>query len=247
MKISVITACFNSEKHIRDTIESVLGQDFSGLEYIVIDGGSTDRTGDVISEYSGRIDHFVSEKDEGIYDAINKGISMASGDVVGLLHSDDVFESPNVLSLIADQFSGGVDAVYGNLNYVSEDLQKVRRKWVSGRYKYGMFKRGWMPPHPTFFARTELFDRYGKYNKGLSISADYELMLRFIHKHQITLAYIPSVLVKMRVGGESNRSLGNRIEANKQDRLAWKLNGLNPGPLTTVMKPLRKLGQFLGN
>ncbi len=245
MKISIITVCYNSEKTIEDTIQSVLNQTYKNVEYIIIDGASKDATLNIIEKYSNQITKIISEPDKGIYDAMNKGVKLASGDVVGILNSDDIYASNNVLSLVATHIKD-VDAVYGNLDYVSEnDLTKVVRRWISKPYNEGMFLKGWMPPHPTFFIKKECYEKFGPFTLKLKSAADYEFMLRVIHKHKISINFIDEILVKMRLGGESNSSLKNRIRANKEDRLAWKMNGLKPNLFTLIQKPLSKLSQFI--
>jgi glycosyltransferase len=188
-----------------------------------------------------------SEADNGIYDAMNKGIKKATGDIVGILNSDDFYASPSILSEIVSAFEEtGCDAVYGDLEYVNRtDVSKVVRYWRSGKYDQGSFAWGWMPPHPTFFVKRSLYDQYGVFNLDMRTAADYELMLRFIHKHKIKLTYIPKVLVKMRDGGASNVSIGSRIRANREDKQAWMINGLNPYWFTLYLKPIRKLSQFI--
>jgi glycosyltransferase involved in cell wall biosynthesis len=246
MKFSIITVCYNSEATLEHAIRSVAAQDFPNTEYIVVDGGSTDSSLEIISRYKSNIGQFVSEKDEGIYHALNKGIALATGDVIGILHSDDFYASNGALSAVAKCFAEThADAVYGDLQYVGKDNpDKIFRNWISGPYKEGMFIKGWMPPHPAFFAKRECFSRFGAFNTQFRTAADYELMLRFIHKNKIRLAYLPQVLVKMRVGGKSNVSLMNRLKANREDRLAWKVNQLQPGLFTLLFKPLSKLKQF---
>ncbi len=245
MKISVITISYNSADTIESTIESVLAQDYDNVEYIIIDGGSNDKTLSIIDKYKDKIDVFVSEPDKGLYDAMNKGIKHATGDVIGMLNSDDLYADSSVLTKVANEIKDA-DAVYGDLNYVDrDDINKVTRRWVSGTYRRNAFKRGWMPPHPTFYVKAEKYHQLGTYDLRFKTSADYELMLRFIHKHKIKLSYIPHVLVLMRVGGQSNSSFKNRLAANKEDRFAWKLNGLRPGILTFILKPLSKIGQFI--
>lgn len=245
MKISIITACFNSAATIRDTIESVLSQNFPEIEYLIIDGASTDNTLAIANEYKARIAQIVSAKDEGIYYALNKGISLATGDVIGILHADDIYTGSSVISSVMKKMEIA-DAVYGDLQYVDRaDTAKVIRNWKSGLYHAGMFKKGWMPPHPSFFLKKNCYDQHGAFNTSFRTAADYELMLRMIHKHCIAVAYIPEVLVKMRVGGVSNVSLKNRIRANREDKRAWEVNGLKPGVFTMIRKPLSKLGQYL--
>jgi glycosyltransferase involved in cell wall biosynthesis len=247
MKISIITVCFNSAKTIKDTIQSVLSQDYPNIEYIIVDGGSKDATLEIVKKHSDKISHVISEPDKGIYDAMNKGIALATGDVVGILNSDDVYFDTQALNHIAKAFEvTNADAVYGDLVYVaSNNLNKVTRVWKSKPYSEGAFLKGWMPPHPTFYVKKSCYEQLGKYSLQLKSAADYELMLRFIHKHKIAVAYISKTLVKMRVGGESNVSLKNRLRANKEDRMAWEMNGLKANALTLYLKPLMKLGQFL--
>lgn len=246
MKISLITITYNSGATLKDTIESVVNQTYPNIEYIIVDGGSGDNTMAIVDSYAGKISKVVSEKDRGLYDALNKGIAMATGDVIGIIHSDDFYTENTVIEKIAAAISeSGADAAYADLYYVDKnDTALIFRKWKSGQYRHGMFLKGWMPPHPTFFARKECYEKFGSFNMSLVSSADYELMLRFIHKHRIRLAYLPEFIIKMRVGGKSNVSLKNRIRANQEDRRAWKINGLKPGPLTLYMKPLRKIVQL---
>src|SRR5690606_17177268 len=183
----------------------------------------------------------ISEKDEGIYDAMNKGIAAATGDVIGILNSDDVYARNTVVSTIARTFNNpGVQAVYANLQFVQrDDLHKVVRTWKAGQYNKRSFYYGWMPPHPTFFVHRKVYDKVGLFNCSLRSAADYELMLRILLKHEIPAVYINEVIIKMRVGGVSTASLRNRLKANSQDRLAWKINGLDPYFFTLYMKPLR--------
>ncbi len=246
MRISIITATYNSAATIRDTVSSVKAQSFESVEHLIIDGGSTDGTLDILKEYQ-YIDRISSEPDRGIYDAMNKGIGMANGDVIGILNSDDHYAGPKVLAKVAEAFaSTETDAVYGDLDYVdAKDTNRIVRSWRSGQYVPGAFKWGWMPPHPTFFVRKEIYERYGGFNLNLGTAADYELMLRFIHRQGIRLAYLPEVLVKMRSGGASNASLAARLKANQNDLKAWKENDLEPYWFTLYLKPLRKIGQFL--
>lgn len=247
MKISIVTVTFNSSATVEETIQSVLAQDYPDKEYILVDGLSRDDTCRIIKKYEHQITRWVSEKDQGIYDAINKGVNMATGDVVAVLNSDDVYSGNSVLSKVMQRFlRTGCDAVYGDLVYVKRDnLNAIKRTWISGKYRDGDFLRGWMPPHPAFFVKKECYNRYGLFRTGFKTSADYELMLRFIHKHKIQLEYLPETLVKMRLGGQSNLSVKNRIEANREDRRAWEVNDLKPGILTLIRKPLSKITQFL--
>jgi glycosyltransferase involved in cell wall biosynthesis len=247
IKISIITATFNSAATLKDTIESVVSQDYPSFEYIVKDGQSVDGTIEIVRSFGDAASKFVSKKDAGIYDALNQGLEMATGDVIGFLHSDDVYTGSSVLSKIAKQFEAKkCDAVYSDLYYVSRDnTDNIIRKWKSGNYKDGMFLNGWMPPHPTFFVRREIYEQFGNFNTDLKSAADYELMLRFIHKNKIRISYLEEFTVKMRTGGQSNISLSNRYLANMEDRRAWQLNGLKPRFYTLTWKPIRKIFQYL--
>ena len=247
MKISIITVSYNSEKTIADCITSVVKQSYSDIEYIVIDGKSTDTTMEIIASFGDQISKVVSEKDKGMYDAINKGIRMASGDIIGVLNSDDYYTDGLVIEDVMSKFNeANADALYADLNYVDQiDTNNVVRYWKSGDYKPNSFLSGWMPPHPTFFIRKEWYLKYGEYSLELVSAADYELMLRMVLKHGARLAYLPRVIVNMRVGGMSNSSLRNRLRANKEDRKAWEMNGLTPKNYTLIFKPLRKIIQYV--
>lgn len=246
MKVSVITAVYHNQAFIKDAIESVLSQKQVDLEYIIVDGGSNDGTVEVVKQYGERIHHFISEPDEGVYFALNKGIALATGDIIALLHSDDFYTHPYVLSQVVEAFSKNhCDAVYSNLYYVRGlNTNKIVRLWDSGEYKTDDFYMGWMPPHPAFFVKRDLYQKFGAFNTSLKSAADYELMLRFIHKQNISLCYIPKFFVKMRTGGTSNRTLFNRLRANLEDRKAWHINGLKPKWYTLLLKPAIKLRQY---
>jgi glycosyltransferase involved in cell wall biosynthesis len=247
MKISIITTTYNSAETLQKTFDSVKEQNFDNIEYIVIDGGSSDETSTLIKQNEAIISKWISEPDKGIYDAINKGIKLASGDVIGLMHSDDFFADKNVISKVAAAFGSksGLEAVYGNLNYVDRtDPDKIIRKWISQEYDDSLFYSGWMPAHPTFYLKRSCFEKYGVYNTAFQISADYELMLRMLLRHQVKSTFLDLVMVNMRVGGESNVSFKNRWIANKEDAEAWKINELKPRVYTRWAKPLSKLKQF---
>jgi glycosyltransferase involved in cell wall biosynthesis len=247
IKISIITIAYNSAATIEDTIKSVVNQDYPNVEYIIVDGASKDDTLKIVDKYKDKIAKVISEKDKGIYDAMNKGVKLATGDVVGMLNSDDLLANTNTLSKIAKAFENNdIDATYGDLIYVDRDnVEKITRKWLAKNYKKGDFLKGWMPPHPTFYLKNEKYKTFGLYRTDLFTAADYELMLRMIHKNEIKVHYINDIVVKMRVGGESNVSIKNRLIANKNDRKAWEVNGLKPSPFTLMLKPLSKLSQFL--
>jgi glycosyltransferase len=246
-KVSIITVCYNSAKTIEDTIQSVINQTYNNIEYIIVDGLSTDNTLEIVNKYQDKIAKVISEKDAGLYDAINKGIDLATGDIVANINSDDFYIDNNVIAdVVAKMEEKKSDTLYADLYYVDAiDTNKVTRNWVSGAYKKGMFFKGWMPPHPTFFVRKSVYDKYGKFNLELKSAADYEIMLRFIHKHECSICYLPRVVVRMRVGGVSNVNLINRLKANREDKRAWEMNGLKPKPYTLIFKPLSKVLQFV--
>jgi len=247
MKVSIITISYNSAETIEDTIKSVVSQDYKNIEYIIIDGASKDDTLSIVEKYKDQIAKVISEKDKGIYDAMNKGVEQATGDIIGILNSDDYYYDQSVISEVVRLFeTKKTDGLYADLVYVDrEDSDKVIRYWKSGEYSPGKFLKGWMPPHPTFFVTKEVYSNFGLYNTDLRSAADYEFMLRVIHKHKISLSYMPRILTKMRVGGMSNVSLKNRWRANMEDRRAWKINGITPRWYTLTLKPLSKLLQFL--
>ena len=247
MKVSIITITYNSAETVEDTIQSVLSQSYPNIEYIIVDGASKDDTLSIVNRYKDKIATIQSEPDKGIYDAMNKGVRLATGDLIGILNSDDFYADAQVISdIVKTVQSAGADGCYADLVYVDRnETSRVVRTWKSGEYRHGQFMRGWMPPHPTFFVKRAIYAKHGLYSLQLRSAADYELMLRLIHKHGISLAYLPRVITKMRAGGQSNVTLKNRWKANKEDRLAWKMNGLQPGFLTLIRKPLSKLIQYL--
>lgn len=247
MKISLITAVYNRASTIRGAIDSILAQLDVDLELIVVDGNSTDDTPQVIAEYGEQVSKSIREPDTGIYDALNKGLRTSTGDVIGFLHADDWLADANVLADVSRLMDHpNVDGVYADLDYVdANDRDRVHRRWVSGAYNVRKFRRGWMPPHPTVYFRRELYERFGLFNEDLRTAADYELLVRMMVRHKAKMAYLPRVTVKMRVGGASNASLANRLNANRDDRQAWLINGLKPPIGLRFTKPLRKLPQFL--
>lgn len=246
MKISILTATLNNEDTISDALKSLVSQTYPDIEHIVKDGLSTDKTLDIVLKESPS-SIILSAKDVGIYDALNKAYQYSTGEIIGILHADDFFYSPDILQKVIDKFNTtDYDAVYGDLKYVHRMYaEKTKRTWISGEYREGLFLKGWMPPHTAFFVRRQVIEKYGLYNLDFKSSADYEWMLRLIHKNRIKLAYIPEILVGMRTGGQSNKSIKNRILANLEDRKAWKVNGLKPKWFTLWVKPLRKLGQYM--
>mgnify|MGYP006280829481 CR=1 FL=1 len=251
-RLSIVTAVRNGERFLPDCLHSVAAQK-AALEHIIVDGASDDKTPALIGQYAqkqnAREDRTVttmSEPDRGLYDAMNKGIALASGDIIGTLNADDFFASDDILDDVAAIFrEPDVDACYGDLVVVDTDhSNRITRRWHPGAYSGRRFYHGWMPPHPTFFVRTDAYRRYGRFRLDLGSAADYELMLRFLVKHGLRARYLPRTIVTMRAGGISNASLANRLQANRMDRRAWKVNGLSPLPWTVLIKPLRKITQF---
>ncbi|HEV7330118.1 MAG TPA: glycosyltransferase family 2 protein [Flavisolibacter sp.] len=247
MKVSLITVTYNSEKYLADCIHSVQLQDYPDIEYIVIDGASTDSTLSIIRSAGGVVDKWVSETDNGMYDAINKGMKLATGDIIGILNSDDMLATEDTVSSIVQCFQDqGVDSVFGDLVYVDEeDTSRIYRYWKGSTYNRKAFHYGWMPAHPTFYVRREVVEKLGGYETHFFSAADFEFMTRYLYKHRVTAFYIPELIVKMRKGGMSNCGWQRRLRANRRDYLALKRNGV-PFPLfASLVKPLRKLPQFV--
>ena len=246
MLVSIITATFNSAETIAETMQSVEAQDYPHIEHLLVDGQSQDETLAIVEQYP-HTATLISEKDNGIYDAMNKGIRVAKGEIIGILNSDDIYAHSSVISTVVRVFEDqSMQACYADLQYTDAvNTSRVTRTWRSGKYRSDSFRWGWMPPHPTFFVRKSVYDRVGLFDTRLRSSADYEMMLRILVKYNMPAAYIPQVIVKMRAGGMSNASLGNRIRANREDREAWRMNELKPYFFTLYLKPLRKLTQFI--
>lgn len=244
--ISIITPSLNAERVLTESIQSVRNQTVD-CEHILIDGGSSDGTLELVNKESTHFSKIVSEADNGIYAAMNKGIKLASGEIIGVLNADDFYVSENVLEQVLHMFSDPeVDACYGDLEYVARDKpDRVVRRWQSGNFTRQKFFNGWMPPHPTLFFRRTVYDKYGLYLEDFGTSADYEFMVRVFVKHGLEAKYIPHVLVRMRVGGVSNTSITARWKANRNDAFAWKLNDLEPRSWTLFAKPIRKIAQWL--
>lgn len=246
MKISIITVCFNAASTIQDTIDSVANQIYKDIEYIVIDGGSNDGTIDVIKKNSSKINVWVSEPDCGLYDAMNKGLKIASGEIVGFINADDILNSDTTLLDIAEKFNASkVDILYGDLVYCSfNNLENITRVWISGECSTKKFRRGWMPPHLSTYIKLSAYKMYGSYRTDMLIAADYELMLRLMVKHNLPHTYLPKVLARMRQGGLSNSSLRNILLSNIEAYKSWKMNNLSVSPAIILLKPLRKLFQI---
>ena len=246
MLISVVTAVWNRADTIRDAILSVQAQTYPEIEHIVQDGGSADGTLEILFETANDRTRIASGQDGGIYDAINRGIARASGEVIGLMHSDDFFAAPDILSDVARAFADpDVDAVYGDLDYVAAgDTGRIVRRWRSGAFAGARLKAGWMPPHPTLYLRRRVFDRHGLYDTGFRIAADYDAILRYFSQPGFRAVYIPRVFVKMRVGGASNASLGRILRKSREDYRALRNNGIG-GFGALAQKNLGKLTQVI--
>ncbi len=246
MKVSIITVTYNSEKYLADCIESVRKQTYGNIEHIIIDGKSTDGTVKIIQKNSKSISHWISETDRGMYDAINKGIKLATGDIIGVLNSDDMLASADVIMDIVACFDEtGTDSIYGDLVYVDPvNPRKVMRYWKGLSYKRSRFNYGWMPAHPTFYIRRELIDQYGVYENHYHTAADYEFMARYLYKHKVTSFYISKLIIKMRTGGLSNNTIYSRLRANRRDYLAMKKNKIPVPFIVSILKPLIKIPQF---
>ncbi|MCI9846274.1 glycosyltransferase family 2 protein [Flavobacterium pectinovorum] len=246
MKVSVITVCYNRKATIEQSIKSVLSQNYPNIEYIVIDGNSSDGTQDIIKLYSEKISKYVSESDKGMYDAINKGLSLATGDIVGLMHSDDVFYDKDVISKIVEAFqnSSDVDAIYGNGIYVTNDEeQKIVRNRIGGEYDYKRLKAGWLPLHPTVYIKKTVIGKYGNYNLDFKIASDTEFLLRYLYKHKIKVTYLNTYIVKMRMGGLST-NYKRAFEVLCEDYNIYKFHKLS-GIRAVFQKKMLALMQYV--
>jgi glycosyltransferase len=246
MKVTIITVTHNSARYLQECIDSVVSQTYPDIEHIVVDAESTDGTLDIIKRYDNHIAKWVSEKDKGMYDAINKGMMMASGDIIGILNSDDMLAAKDVIAVIVKCFEENhVDSVYGDLVYVDKlNTKKVIRYWKGFSYKRYRFRYGWMPAHPTFYFKAALLPELGYYETHYFTAADYEFMARYLYRYRISALYIEKLIVKMRTGGQSNRNLQSRLRANRRDYLAMKKNKIPLPFLASVLKPLIKLHQY---
>jgi glycosyltransferase involved in cell wall biosynthesis len=247
VKISVITVVYNGAATVEDTILSVAAQTYPDVEHIVIDGGSTDGTVPIIEKHRDKLARVVSEPDQGIYDAMNKGIACATGDVVGTLNSDDVYADDRVLATVAEAFADPeLDACYGDLVYVDrERTDRVVRYWTSRPYVPGLFERGWMPAHPTFYVRRRVYERYGSFDLEYKIQSDFELTMRLLRVHRIRSRYIPRIMVRMRMGGTTNKKLSNIVKGNLESYRACRKHGIAVTPLFFVKKIVSRLPQFV--
>jgi len=245
IRVSLITVTYNAQGSIARCIQSVIAQDHNNVEYIIVDGASTDDTLQIINQYKKHINILVSEPDKGMYDALNKGISLATGDIIGILNADDYFAANEILTGVASVFiDPKIDILFGNLDFVDPNATIIR-KWRTKAYKEGIFNLGWMPAHPTFYCRRSLFNRMGFYSLEYGTAADYELMLRFMHNKKVTAYFFDKVMVNMQTGGMSNKNPVSRLKAWRYDLKAMRKNGIKYPLLTLLIKPLRKLGQYL--
>ncbi|MFO7256963.1 MAG: glycosyltransferase family 2 protein [Bacteroidota bacterium] len=242
-KVSIITVCFNSGETIADTVDSVLSQDYKNVEYIVVDGASTDNTMDILRSYGDRIHKLVSEKDNGLYDAMNKAIDLSTGDVIGILNSDDIYDNEKVLSRVMHEFATkNVDSVFGDLYYFKPNKPEKPIRHFRGRYfRPGMIRMGILPPHPTFFVRREVYDKYGKFDLRYKYAADFDLMARLLYVHRISYSYLPLNLVRMRIGGISTGSWRRIIEINNEDLKSCREHGIPTNAFMLHMKYLLKM------
>lgn len=249
MKLSIITATYNSAATLVDTIKSVLGQDYKNIEYIIVDGGSTDETLDIIKEYALRFDgrlKWISEKDKGIYDAMNKGIMMSTGDVVGILNSDDYYTSSDVLSTYVKAFKeSDVEAVFGDIHFVREgQSDRIARYYSSKIFRPFLLRFGFMPAHPSFYLRRSVYQRAGDYSLDYRIGSDFEMMVRLFRKHHISYKYIPKDVVTMRMGGASTSGVGSHRLLLEEDARACRENGIYSNVLMMSLKFLYKIFEF---
>jgi len=240
--ISIITISYNSVNTISDTLKSIESQTMQEFEHIIVDGGSTDGTLEIIKNYS-RVDKVISEPDNGIYDAFNKGINNSTGDIIGFLNSDDVFYDQNSLKIINDSFDENIDCVFGDLIY-KDSYGKIKRVWKGSPFKKGAFKRSWMPAHPTFYCKKEIYRKYELYNDSYIIAGDFELMLRFFEKYNIKSNYIPKTLVSMRTGGISNQSIKNKFRIVSEEFKAFKENKIELNKAMYLLSKISKIKEL---
>ena len=241
-KISIITVSYNSQVTIDSLLKSIKSQFFYDFEHILIDGDSTDKTVSIVKENSPTT-KIISEPDKGIYDAINKGIKNSTGEIIGFLNSDDMFCDENSLQHIVDAFDDNTDCVFGDLIYTDKN-QKVKRVWKGSEFKKGAFKKGWMPAHPTFYCRRSVYEKLGLYDESFKIAGDFELMLRFLEKHNIRSKYILHALVNMKVGGASNNGLKSKLDILREEFRAFNQNNISVNKFSYILHKVKKIKEF---
>lgn len=247
MKISIITATYNSAHTIADCIKSVSNQNYENIEHIIIDGASKDNTLEIINALPNRVSKVISEPDKGIYDAMNKGIELATGDIIGILNSDDLYINDEVISTIINEFEHDnlLQAIHTNLYYVSsDDINQIVRHWKTGEYIRGSFFKGWHPAHPTLFLRKEVYSKYGLFNLNFKLAADFEFMLRIFERYGIKSKYLPITTIRMRLGGATSKNLKNILKGNRECLLAFSINNFKTPFLYPFYRILPKFKQF---
>lgn len=248
MKVSIITVVYNRASTIERAIRSVLNQSYRNIEYVIVDGASTDETMAVVDQYRNKIATVICEKDEGMYDALNKGIKAATGDIVGILHADDEFANETIIQQIVEKFQSNpvIDAVYGDVGFVQPNQQhKIVRYYSSAIFKTNLFQWGFMPAHPSFFCYRRFFEQFGYYRTDLEIAADFDLLLRFLRKHQLFTVYIPEMLVKMNMGGKSTNGISSTIKINKELKQILSEHQLPSSYLRLYSRYFIKVSEFL--
>ena len=243
MKISIITISYNSSNTIKETLKSVQSQIYSNIEHIIIDGNSTDNTLKICKDFN-HISKIISEPDQGVYDAFNKGLTIATGDIIGFLNSDDIFHNENSLKEIYDAFDEKTDCIYGDLIYTDYN-EKVKRVWKGSDFVTGAFKKGWMPAHPTFYCRKSVYDNLGFYADTFKIAGDFELMLRFFEKHKVSSKYIPQILINMKIGRLSNNNIKSKIDILIEELKAFKMNKISINKFSYIFYKALKIKEFL--
>jgi glycosyltransferase involved in cell wall biosynthesis len=249
VRISVITVCYNSVKTIRDTIESVIGQTYSDIEYIIVDGGSTDGTVAIISSYGTKISRFISEPDRGIYDAMNKGLKLSTGDVAGILNADDFFNTDTIIAKIATEFSNNdIDALYGDVEFIKSDkIGKIVRYYSSKKFNTERFRYGFMPAHPSFYVKREYYEKFGYYKVDYKIGADFDLLIRFLYINKLKYKYLEMPFVTMRTGGASNKTLKSIFTLNREIVRSCRENGISTNYFNIYSKYFIKQFEFMNN
>lgn len=245
--VTIVTGTYNSAEFIADCIRSVQQQNYPSIEHVIIDGNSKDETTSIITRMPNRVTTLISEKDEGIYDAMNKGLKLAEGEIVGILNSDDFYNTNEVVQNVVKAFEDpSIDCVYGDLVYVDQlNTSNVVRNWVTGPYKQNAFIKGWHPAHPSFFVRNAVYKKFGYFDLDFELAADFELMLRFLEKNKIKSVYLPFPMVRMRLGGATNKNINNILKGNKECIKAFKVNGIKVSSAYPLYRLLPKLKQYL--